>query len=238
MSTLITPETTVADLVSERHSRARVFEKYRIDFCCGGKMPLAQACAAKGIAVDEVLAELHKHDEATAREDDHTINWNDVPMGVLIDNIISQHHDYLRVELPSLLEKAERVATVHGATHPETAEVLAVYRSLKEELEEHMGKEEGVLFPWIRGLETGEGKAPFPGMKMDQPIACMEHDHDQAAQALESLRTLTSDYTPPPEACNTYRVLYSGLHQLERDLHNHVHKENNILFPKALKLAS
>src|SRR5690606_17176168 len=116
-------------------------------------------------------------------------------------------------------------------------EVLNVYRGLKDELEEHMGKEEGVLFPWIRGLEQGKGEPPFPGMSMDKPIACMEHDHDNAARALEQMRDLSSDYTCPPEACNTYKVLYSGLDNLEKDLHVHVHKENNILFPKALAMA-
>jgi len=237
MGTLISADTRVGDLVSQNHSRARVLERYRIDYCCGGKTPLAQACAKKGVDVDQVLDALQKQDETASAEPDSDSKWNDAPLGELIDNIMTKHHDYLRGELPRLLEKAEKVARVHGYNHPETVQVLEIFRGLKDELEEHMGKEEGVLFPWIRGLETGQGKPPFPGMKMDQPIACMEHDHDKAGDALETIRTLTNDYTCPPDACNTFRVYYAGLEELEHDMHNHVHKENNILFPNALALA-
>lgn len=235
MTTAITPETQVGVLVTEKPSRAVVFEKHRIDYCCGGQVALSEICEKKGIPVDQLLNELKAHD-ATAT--DAEPDWASAKLSDLIDNIVHKHHDWLRQELPRLLQKAERVAAVHGHNHPETIEVLNVYREMKDELEEHMGKEEGVLFPWIRGLENGTGKAPFPGMKMDQPINCMVHDHDKTGNAFERLEELTNNYTPPADACNTFRVLYEGLRDIQEDTHRHVHKENSILFPRALDLAS
>jgi len=234
MENTITPQTQVGELVTERPSRAVVFEKYRIDYCCGGKVPLSEICEKKGISVDQLLSELQAHD---AQSNDSEPDWASASLSDLIDNIVHKHHDYLREELPRLLQKAERVAAVHGDNHPETHEVAKIFREMKQELEEHMGKEEGVLFPWIRGLEQGKGMPPFPGMKMEQPINCMIHDHDKTGNALERLHELTNHYTPPPDACNTFRVLYEGLRNIQLDTHRHVHKENSILFPRALELA-
>lgn len=235
----VTADMQVAASVTARPSRARVYEKYRIDYCCGGKIPVSEACEKKNIPVEQLVNELAEHDALTVAEDEvvHT-RWEDAPLAELVDHIMAKHHAYVREELPRLLQKAERVATVHGYSHPETVEVLAVFKELKAEFENHMDKEDNVLFPWIRGLETGTGAPPFPGMKMDQPIACMEDDHQHTAQAFEKISTLTSGYQPPPEACNTYRVLYEGLRDLELDTFQHVHKENNILFPRALRIAS
>lgn len=235
MSSTISADTQVGDLVTEKPSRGVVFEKYRIDYCCGGKVPLSEICEKKGIPLEQLLAELEEHDAKSAPTTEP--DWTKASLGDLIDNIVHQHHDYLRDELPRLLKKAERVAAVHGSNHPETIEVLDVYRVMKDEMEEHMAKEEGVLFPWIRGLETGQGAPPFPGMKMEQPINCMVHDHDKTGNALEKIAELTSGHTPPADACNTFRVLYEGLRDLQHDMHRHVHKENSILFPRALELA-
>lgn len=237
MGNTIAGDATVAELVTEKPSRGRVFEKYKIDYCCAGNVPVAEACAKKGIPAEQLLDELEKHDAASAAEDAGSTSWATAPIGDLIDNIVTKHHDYLREELPRLLKKAERVAAVHGSNHPETIEVLSVFREMKDEMEEHMGKEEGVLFPWIRGLEQGKGQPPFPGMKMQQPVKCMMEDHEKTGAALEKIQELTGDYTPPPDACNTFRVLYEGLREVELDMHKHVHKENSILFPRALELA-
>ncbi len=231
----VTADMQVAASVTARPSRARVYEKYRIDYCCGGKIPVSEACEKKTLAVDQLLKELADHDALTVAEDDtvHT-RWEEAPLGELVDHIMAKHHAYVRDELPRLLQKAERVAAVHGATHPETIKVLEIFKGLKAEFETHMDKEDNVLFPWIKGLENGTGGPPFPGMKMNQPVACMEEDHEHTAQAFEAMAGLTNGYQAPPEACNTYRVLYEGLRDLELDTYQHVHKENNILFPRAL----
>ena len=234
MSLTITGDTHVADVVTEKPSRGRVFEKYKIDYCCGGKAPISEICEKKGISADQVLSDLRAHDAAATESEK---DWSTASLSDLIDNILTMHHDYLREELPRLLQKAERVAVVHGEHHPETVEVCAVYREMKDELEAHMEKEETILFPWIRGAEKGQGASPpYPGMTMQKPVECMIHDHEKAGAALERLEELTSNYTPPADACNTYRVLYEGLSHLQKDLHTHVHKENSILFPKALAL--
>lgn len=235
MTSTISGDSQVADIVTEKPTRGAVFEKYHIDYCCGGKVSLSAICEQKGIELSQLLGELEAHDARVPTEKEP--DWTTAPVADLIDNIVRQHHDYLREELPRLLKKAERVAAVHGANHPETIEVLNVYREMKDEFEEHMGKEEGVLFPWIRGLEQGKGAPPFPGMKMEQPIECMMHDHDKTGNAFEQLEQLTNGYSPPPDACNTYRVLYEGLRDIQLDTHRHVHKENSILFPRALKMA-
>lgn len=236
MNSTITAESQVAALVTERPSRARVFEKYKIDYCCGGEIPVVDACQVKGVSVDQVLDELHQHDASVQRESTLP-GWNQAKLADLITHIITRHHDHLRDELPRLIQKTERVAAVHGHTHPETIELLAVLRSVKDEMFEHMGKEEGVLFPWIRGLEEGKGQPPFPGMKMQQPVDCMKHDHEITGKALEKMESLSNGFTPPDDACNTFRVLYAGLKEVQQDIHEHVHKENHILFPKALALA-
>ena len=234
MPLTISGDTHVADVVTEKPSRGRVFEKYKIDYCCGGKAPISEICQKKGISVDQVLSDLRAHDAAATQAEK---DWSTTSLSELIDNIVTTHHDYLREELPRLLQKAERVAAVHGDNHPETVEIFNVYREMKDELEAHMEKEETVLFPWIRGAEKGQGGSPpFPGMTMEKPVECMIHDHEKAGAALERLEELTSNYTPPADACNTYRVLYEGLAHLQQDMHTHVHKENSILFPKALAL--
>lgn len=224
---------TVGELVTERPSRARVFEKHGIDYCCGGKMPLTEACGHRGVSVDLVARELAEADAAPSGEER---DWAAAALTELADHIEQTHHAYLRRELPRLTQLVSKVASVHGERHPEMREALRVFMGLRSELESHMLKEEQVLFPMIRGLEQADGPMTFHCGSINNPIRMMEFEHDNAGDALARLRELTSDYTPPADGCNTFRATLSGLAELEQDLHQHIHKENNILFPRAARL--
>ncbi|MCF6285596.1 MAG: iron-sulfur cluster repair di-iron protein [Candidatus Hydrogenedentes bacterium] len=231
MST-ITAEHTVGELVAEQPGRSRVFEAHRIDYCCGGKRPLAEACEKKGVAVEAILEELAQADQQGLADD--PTDYSTMALDALADHIVDTHHAYLGRELPRLLAMAEKVAKVHGDKDARLAEVAAVMRGLAEELEAHMMKEERVLFPGIRMLVQSDGLPAMPCGTLAHPISVMEAEHDDAGNALEALVRLTDGYTPPDWACNTYRALLDGLADLELDLHQHIHKENNILFPRAI----
>ena len=224
----LSSEKTVGELVVENPARARVFEKYGIDYCCGGKQPLDQACRERGIAAEPVIAELG---QAGARPASGERDWNSAPLQELITHIVSRHHAYLKVELPRIFELFTKVVRAHGEREPRLAEAKDVFDVLKEELDTHLMKEEMILFPAIVRLETGaDAGMPFP---IEHPIARMEYEHESVGRALAQIRHLTFDYHIPDEACNTYRALFASLNELEADLHEHIHLENNILFPRA-----
>lgn len=228
--TTLDEKVTVGELVRERPARARVFERLGIDYCCGGKMPLERACRAGGLDLARVLRELAEED---ARPEVDPVDWSTTTMGALADHIEATHHAFLRRELPRLEHLAEKVTAAHADRHPELREVRAVLSGLKVEMESHMLKEERVLFPMVRLLDGATAPPQFPCGSVAYPIAAMEHEHDDAGAALARLRSLTGGYTPPADACNSYHALLDGLADLEADLHLHVHKENNILFPRA-----
>jgi regulator of cell morphogenesis and NO signaling len=230
----ITKERTVGDVVAERISRSRVLEKHGIDYCCGGDSLLADACTSKGIPFNELLSELDEVDSAESPME--SVDYNSMPLEQLIDHIVTTHHAYLRQELPRLLGLAEKVAVAHADHDPRVLAIEAVVSELMEELMSHMGKEEHILFPFIQELAQ-TGTVPFfPFGSLADPINVMESEHQGAGDALHQLRKLTDDYSEPDWACNTCRVLFEGLRDLELDLHQHIHKENNILFPNALIL--
>lgn len=229
----IARETTVGQVVAERPVRARVFEELGIDYCCGGKKPLADACAEKGLDVNEVVRALMERD-ATEAEDG--IDWTRVPLSHLTDHIVATHHAYMKQELPRLAQLVEKVLAAHGDNHPELHEVREVFYALKDEIEMHLMKEEQVLFPMIVQMEATRALTHLHCGTVGNPIRVMEMEHDSAGQALARLRELTQDYTPPADACNTYRVMLDGLESMEHDLHQHIHKENNILHPRAAAL--
>lgn len=222
---------TVGSLVTEHPGRARVFERYGIDYCCGGKMPLEKACRQAGADTGQVIKELQQLDHSQVP--DAQRDWNQARMTELADHIEQTHHVYLRSELPRLTAMVAKIREVHGENHPHLLEVEKVYAALRDELMTHMMKEEQVLFPMIRQMEASDERPSFHCGSVNNPIRAMEHEHDNAGAALARLHKLTDGYAPPADACNTYRATLSGLHELEQDLHLHIHKENNILFPKA-----
>jgi regulator of cell morphogenesis and NO signaling len=227
---------TVGQLVAERPSRSRVFEKLGIDFCCGGKIPLEQACRDNQLDTHHVVALLDEADAAP----DLAADPAQMTLTELCDHIEQTHHAYLKAELPRLGAMTHKVAMVHGPNHPWAVELHRVLVAMSEELQSHMYKEERILFPWIRDLEANAvdptKQCGGSGGTIANPITVMEHEHDSAGNALARMNKLSSGYTPPPGACNTFRAMLDGLAQLETDMHLHVHKENNILFPKALAM--
>jgi len=230
--TAITPNTTIGELVKSRPALSRVFEELRIDYCCGGKTPLADACAARGLDPDAVLRRL----ESAEADGPETIDAAAMGLAELADHIVATHHNYLREELPRLDFMTRKVAAVHGDAEPRLHEIRQVFVACRVELDAHTLKEEHVLFPMIRELEQANGPVAFHCGSLANPIRMMEHEHDNAGDALERFRELTDDYTPPDWACNTYRAMIDALAAFERDLHIHVHKENSILFPGAMRL--
>ena len=230
-------ETTVGQLVVERPGRARVFERLGIDYCCGGKKPLRQAIAEKKLAADNVLAELSREsDEPIGNVLGADRNWQTASLTDLCDHIEQTHHAYLRDELPRLEFLTHKVASRHGEHTPALAEIYRVFLQFKEELTSHMMKEEQVLFPMCRQLDKLQRPATAHFASINTPIAVMIREHDDAGEALAKFRALTNDYTPPLDVCNTYRAMFHSLEQLEQDMHQHVHKENNVLFPRAAQL--
>ncbi len=232
--TSINADKSVGQLVGERIARASVFEAYGIDFCCGGQQSLSAACSEKGIDLDEVLSKLAVTD-AEKPQDDAT-DYSAMALDQLADHIVSTHHAYLGRELPRLTEMAGKVTRAHGEKDSRLSTVETTLQALSDELTSHMMKEERILFPAIRELAQTEGLPQMPCGTLSGPIDVMEHEHDSAGNALEQLRNLTDNHTPPDWACNTFRALLAGIHELELDLHQHIHKENNILFPRALEL--
>jgi regulator of cell morphogenesis and NO signaling len=227
----------VGQLVAERPARVRVFENFGIDYCCGGKRPLREACVAASVPLEAVLAFLRDADAShNGRVSPAEPDWNAAPLDALVDNIVQTHHAWLRVELPRLGHMMDKVRAVHGAGHPELIEMRQVFVNLAIEMDSHMAKEEQVLFPIIKTLATGSRPVRLPEGALDCPIRQMEREHEDAGEALRRLRELSHGYQAPADACQTWRALYAGLAELEADMHQHVHKENNILFPRAAKL--
>lgn len=227
MSQTITAQDPVGQLVRQRPDRSRVFENLGLDYCCGGKLPLADACAKAGLDPDQVVSQILEADAQTDERDRHLVDADAMSLSDLADHIEQTHHAYLRSELPRLDAITSKVAHVHGDKDPRLAEVRAAFVDLRDELTSHMMKEEQILFPAIRAVEAGQ---TIRGI--GAPIAVMEQEHDDAGRALERMRELTNGYAVPMDACGTFRALLEGLRTLEADMHRHVHKENNILFPR------
>ena len=219
----VTVETKVGQVAAEHPLATRVFARHGIDFCCGGGRPLGEVCEEKGLDAQAVLEEIRSELEAPGGSE---VRWDQAPLGDLIGHILSAYHQPLKEELPRLESMARKVLDVHGDKDPERlAELLSVYLELKFELDQHVAKEEQILFPMI---DSGQGAMA------DGPISVMRLEHDSAAAALRRLRELTNGYEVPAQACNTWRALWHGLAALEESLHRHIHLENNILFPRAL----
>lgn len=223
---------TVGEWVTERPSRSRVFEGLGIDYCCGGGQPLDAACCDAGRDLNDVLTALSESDARSVEKED--VDWSQAPMSDLVDHIVTTHHAYLRREFPRLAEMGAKVVKAHGDRHPEVVTCQAVFTALRAELTLHMEKEEQILFPMIKALEGAESAPPSHCGGIENPIAAMEDEHDAAARALGQLRSLTNEYFAPAEACNTYLAWYDGLRELEADTYRHIHKENNVLFPRAI----
>ena len=220
----------VSEAAAASPATIKVFQQHGIDFCCGGHRPIEEACAEHGLDVDRVMTEL---EQSTAEKTDEQ-NWQQAPMSDLVAHIQARFHQPLREELPRLSAMVDKVVMRHGDHYPEMLLPLQrEFRGLMTELLDHMSKEDQVLFPAIVAIERGQ--APGGGDWIAGPVEVMEHEHVQAGAALAAMRQVTSGYRLPQDACPTFQGLFYGLEQLERDMHVHIHLENNILFPRAIE---
>ena len=239
----VTTEKTVRELALEKPGATRVFEKLGIDYCCGGNKSLQEACRTANLSVNEVLRSLesaqHSADQI-ARAPRGNGDWQTAPLADLATHISSTHHKYTREEIARLTPLFAKVCSVHGKNHPELLRMQQIFQALAQELTMHMMKEEMVLFPYVIRMEESvlqnEPVLPAPFGSVQNPVTAMEHEHDSAGNALRSLREASNGYAPPPDACISFQTLYQALADFEADLHQHIHLENNILFPRAVAL--
>ncbi len=228
---------TVREIVLEQPGAAQLFEQAGIDYCCGGATPLDEACHTAGVSVEQIesqLAELAKSPAAGAR------TWEKEPLTDLVRHITQTHHVFVREALPRISAHLDKVCGKHGANHQELNQIRAVFAGLSTELSTHLMKEEMVLFPYIERTEEAllqkEPVLPPPFGTVENPVRMMMMEHDSAGGALRSMRQASQNYLLPPDACTTYQLLYRELQEFEADLHQHIHLENNILFPRALQM--
>lgn len=233
---MINSETTVREVALELPQSTRVFETLKIDYCCGGNQPLAQACATAGVDVDNVMEMLADMTESTSQ----VLDFQKFSLTELIAYILNTHHVFTKSEMDRLQLLADKVLAAHGGNHPELVHLDELLTRLCADLKPHMFKEEQILFPYILAMvEAGKQNraVPFaPFGTVNNPIRMMMREHDTAGEILRELRAVTFDYRVPTDACVSYQTLYQRLEDLEKDLHQHIHLENNILFPRALAL--
>ena len=228
---------TVREIALEQPHSIRVFERFGIDYCCGGRKPLADACVEKQIAVDEVVAALEAAEKSAAPL---PVDWSKVTLAGLIEHIVTTHHVYVKTELPRLAVLAQKVVNRHGDTQAHLPAMQNLLAQLDEELIHHLGKEEHVLFPYVAKLEgallSGGAHPEACFGTIESPIAMMTSEHEAAGALLAEIRRLSDDFTTPVGACPTYNAYYAGLKEFEQDLHQHIHLENNMLFPRAIAM--
>ena len=239
IATTVTTEKTIRELALENPSATRVFEKLGIDYCCGGNRPLAEACRSVNLNASEVLASLEKA-EQSARVVPEEHDWQTELLADLIAHIQSTHHKFTREELARLGPLFDKVCSVHGKNHPELMEIRGIFEGLARELTAHLMKEEMVLFPYVVRMEEAAIEkgpiVPAPFGTVQNPVSMMEHEHDSAGNALRGMRAASKGYSAPADACVSYQTLYEALAAFESDLHQHIHLENNILFPRAVAM--
>lgn len=227
---------TVGDIVAADFRAAEIFEQFGIDFCCGGRRSFDDACRSAAADPSAVLKALNAISRKPA-ERNEVSSW---PLDRLIDHIETTHHGYVRRALPSIARHLAKLVEVHADRHPELVSVGHAFADMNDELLQHMLKEERILFPYVRDLVEREraacGRTISPFGSVENPIRMMEREHREAAGTLQLIRELTGGYAVPPDGCTTYAVCMAELAQFERDLHVHVHLENNVLFPRAVAL--
>jgi regulator of cell morphogenesis and NO signaling len=228
----ITEQTIVGELVAKDYRTASVFKKQGIDFCCAGNRTIAEACAKKSIDPALVIETL---EEIINKTNNPVADYNTWPLDLLADYVEKKHHRYVEEKIVEIVPFLNKVASVHGDRHPELLEVQQLFRGCVEELTSHMQKEEQMLFPFVRQLANGKSVQP-PFGSVQNPINMMMHEHTAEGERFRRIVELTDNYTPPADACNTYKVTLALLQEFEEDLHLHIHLENNIMFPRAIAL--
>ena len=232
-----TENITVGELAAKDYRKVEVFKKYGIDFCCGGKKTLDKVCREKGLDSAQLKKDLQALEEGTQLPSQDFYSWEP---SFLADYIVNTHHRYVTQSIPLLFDIVQKVARVHGQEHPETVQVSKLFLQVMDEINRHMMKEENILFPYIKMLadakRSGGKIKPSQFGTVQNPINMMEHEHDVVGELMHEIRRVTANYELPAGACNSYRYSYAKLNEFEEDLHQHIHLENNILFPKAIQL--
>ena len=239
LESILDPTKTVRELVLEIPNATRIFEKMKIDYCCGGNKSLEQACTAAGVEVAE-LERLFAQATASEASLNGLLDFQNLSLTDLIGHILARHHVYTKEEMARLQPLVAKVIGVHGENHPELGQIGDVFQQVCADLTPHMAKEENVLFPYLEELEASllqKRPAPFaPFGTVKNPVRMMMMEHDTVGDLLHELRALSSDYAVPPDGCISYQTLYQALEVFEKDLHQHIHLENNILFPRAVEM--
>jgi regulator of cell morphogenesis and NO signaling len=231
----ITGKQIIGELVAEDYRAAEVFSKYGIDFCCKGGLTLQEACEKKKIDLEALITDLA---DITKRVESAKSDYQAWPVDLLADYIEKKHHRYVAEKTSVIQQYLTKVCQVHGKAHPELTEILDNFNESAQMLAAHMKKEELILFPFIRKMAiAGDNEVPAPRFgTVQNPIDMMKEEHSVEGERFRKIAELSGNYTPPPDACNTFRVTYALLKEFEEDLHLHIHLENNILFPKAIKM--
>lgn len=232
MANVFTVSDKLGDIVGRLPKASEIFKRYNIDFCCGGQRPLAAAVQEQNLNESEILAALDEaYQETENVKQDEFIDWRQAVFSDLIDHIVNTHHAYLNRELPQLSEYITKILRVHGVQHGAVlTKVHKLFHTLKMELEQHLIKEEEILFPMIKDYEKNQS-APYLA-KIKETIQEIESEHTAAGDILKELRSVTKQYIPPKEVCTTFNLTYQKLKEMESDLFQHIHLENNILFPR------
>lgn len=230
-------DTKVKEIALSNPEARRILEDAGVDYCCGGEKSLHDACLHTDVPTEEILKRLHENTKLASPDQD---NWASASLGSLTQHIREKHHQYVRESIPRVQSKLEKVAAKHGKNHPEIADIQRLFSEIGREMIMHMQKEEQILFPYIDGLERSVNahrsvEPPF-FQTVVNPIQAMMKDHDSAGELLRHIRKASNEYTAPADACTTYKALYQELQEFEADLHQHVHLENNILFPRAVEM--
>lgn len=227
---------TIGEIVADDFRTAAIFKKHGIDFCCRGNRTITEACEQKGVDIQNLTDELSALPQGASDEVD-VRNW---PLDLLANYIVRIHHQYVADKTPTLLQFLDKLCQVHGQRHPELLEINRIFNESASDLQIHFKKEENILFPFIENLvkvqQTGQPLPAAPFGSVENPIAMMMDDHSAEGDRFAEIAKLTNNYTPPADACNTYKVTYQMLQEFEADLNRHIHLENNILFPKAIAL--
>ena len=233
----IQEKTMIGDFVAHDFRTAAIFTKYGIDFCCKGQRTIDEVCAKDDINETNLLNDLNA---VLATKNDSEVDFNSWPLDLMVDYIEKTHHRFVEEKTPVILQFLDNLCSVHGSNHPELFEITKLFKDSSEELGPHMKKEEMILFPFVKEMISatkshGSVNEP-PFMTVKNPISAMMHEHEHEGERFKKIASLTNNYTPPADACNTYQVTYAMLQEFEQDLHKHIHLESNIVFPKAKAL--
>ncbi|MCG8332726.1 MAG: iron-sulfur cluster repair di-iron protein [Chitinophagales bacterium] len=233
----ITKNSIVGEVVAMDYHAASVFKSHNIDFCCKGGRSIEEVCQSKNMNADELVGELN---EALQKNESSAPDFQSWDMDLLADYIEKKHHRYVEQKIPELKAYLNKLVKVHGQRHPELFDIEMLFTASAHELLSHMKKEETILFPYVRQMKESQsessGLKQVPFGSVQNPIRMMMHEHDNEGERFRKIALLSNNYTPPGDACTTYRVAFAMLKEFEEDLHLHIHLENNILFPKAVEL--